>query len=429
MLLTRIPFFREIILMSFQCEHCGLKNSEVQSAGEIQPQGARYISKLENATDLQRQMVKSDTAIIRIEEVDLEIPPGRGRLTNIEGLLLEIKDDLEKDQPLRRAQQPEVYEKIEAIVEKLDKMRNGELFPITITLDDPAGNSSLAPFPHDDAQRFRKETYTRSAQQNATLGLASAERTGASNGENGASVLASTAADGEAINMDDINILEGETYAMPYECPGCSKTAAMNMQMVNIPYFKQVLLTAVVCSHCGYKTSEVKTGGAIPPKGKKIWLEIKNEQDLRRDILKSETCCLTVSECGVEVQPGTMGGRFTTVEGLLTQIRDDLHGSIFDTEDKEGTGGDSMPVDQRQGWERFFAMLDKAIKVEMPYTVLLQDPLANSYVQSLTAPEPDPQLREEEYTRTDQEDEDLGLKDMKTHLNEHGEYVKEEAAA
>jgi len=35
LLLTSIPFFREIIVMSFHCPHCGEKNNEIQSAGII----------------------------------------------------------------------------------------------------------------------------------------------------------------------------------------------------------------------------------------------------------------------------------------------------------------------------------------------------------------------------------------------------------
>lgn len=426
MLLTKIPFFREIVLMSFQCEHCGFRNSEVQSAGEIQPLGTRQSLRLDKQTDFERQMVKSDTAILRIEEIELEIPAGRGRLTNIEGVLSEVKEDLQKDQPQRKVQHPELYEQLGGIIQKMEQMLAGESFPFTVTLDDPAGNSSLEPSPSDPPRKFRKDDYTRSAEQNANLGLAGADP--AANGPNGIGQNVMVTEDGQTTLMDDMDILDGKASSMPCECPGCTKTAEMNMQMVNIPYFKQVIIAAVVCSHCGYKTNEVKTGGAIPPQGKKIWLDVTNEQDLRRDILKSETCCLSIPECRVEVQPGTMGGRFTTVEGLLTQIRDDLHGSIFDTEDKGGAGGDSMPKDQKNEWEGFFATLNKAIKVEMAYTILLQDPLANSYVQSYTAPEPDPQLRFEDYTRTEDEEEDLGLKDMKTHMNENGEYVREEVA-
>ena len=39
MLLTKIPFFKEIVVMSFDCPHCGFKNNEVQSAGRIQDKG------------------------------------------------------------------------------------------------------------------------------------------------------------------------------------------------------------------------------------------------------------------------------------------------------------------------------------------------------------------------------------------------------
>ena len=35
LLLTSIPYFREVIVMSFHCDHCGTHNNEVQSAGTI----------------------------------------------------------------------------------------------------------------------------------------------------------------------------------------------------------------------------------------------------------------------------------------------------------------------------------------------------------------------------------------------------------
>ena len=41
LLLTRIPFFRDVILMAFECEHCGYRSSELQSA-EIQEKGSRF---------------------------------------------------------------------------------------------------------------------------------------------------------------------------------------------------------------------------------------------------------------------------------------------------------------------------------------------------------------------------------------------------
>jgi len=40
------------------------------------------------------------------------------------------------------------------------------------------------------------------------------------------------------------------------------------------------------CEYCGYRDNEVKAGGAIPEKGKKIVLKVEDEEDLSRDLLK-----------------------------------------------------------------------------------------------------------------------------------------------
>ncbi len=160
------------------------------------------------------------------------------------------------------------------------------------------------------------------------------------------------------------------------------------------------------------RSNEVKTGGAVPSKGRRITLQVCNPQDLTRDILKSETCALSSPELSLSVTPGTMGGRFTTVEGLLTQVRDDLHNQIFDIGGADRPGGDSLPEETRNTWGSFFDTLDKARKGEMPFTVVLEDPWAGSYVQNLCVPDPDPQISVEDYERTEEENEDLGLNDI-----------------
>ncbi|KAH7696162.1 Zpr1-PA, partial [Aphelenchoides avenae] len=33
---TRIPFYKQVILMSFACEHCGFQNNELQSGEPVQ---------------------------------------------------------------------------------------------------------------------------------------------------------------------------------------------------------------------------------------------------------------------------------------------------------------------------------------------------------------------------------------------------------
>jgi zinc finger protein len=159
------------------------------------------------------------------------------------------------------------------------------------------------------------------------------------------------------------------------------------------------------------RSNEVKTGGEVPEKGRRITLSVNNKEDLSRDILKAESCAMSCPELNLSVEPGTLGGRFTTVEGILTQVRDDLRSSIFEG---GGAGGDSMESATKSKWDAFFEKLSEAINGEVKFTIVLEDPLAGSYVQSFTAPEPDPQLTMEDYERTEEEEENLGHNDMKT---------------
>jgi zinc finger protein len=413
LLLTKIPYFREIVIMSFDCPHCHFKNAEIQPAGEIQQRGVKFTLKADRSEDLSRQIVKSDTAIFRVEDIDLEIPPGRGQLTNVEGILSMVAQDLGQKQDERKEAIPEVYEKIQGIIQTLKEMSAGSKVPFTITIDDPAGNSTIEPSPEDASGKYTRHEYPRTSAQNEALGL------GDTSGEAPATEIRpeyhanQMYPEMEAqpmVNNVDEDIIENQVYSFPASCPGCTKPCTTNMKMVNIPHFKQVVLMSTVCDHCGYRSNEVKTGGEVPEKGRRIVLSVNTKEDLSRDILKAESCAMSCPELNLSVEPGTLGGRFTTVEGILTQVRDDLRSSIFDT----GDGGDSMDTGTKEKWDSFFGQLTAAIEGQVKFTIILEDPLASSYVQSFTAPEPDSQMKVEEYERTAEEEEHLGLTDMKT---------------
>lgn len=46
LLLTKIPMFREVIISSFHCVHCGEKNSDVQSGAAIMDKGVTFTLKV-----------------------------------------------------------------------------------------------------------------------------------------------------------------------------------------------------------------------------------------------------------------------------------------------------------------------------------------------------------------------------------------------
>uniref|UniRef100_A0A3Q2Q978 ZPR1 zinc finger n=1 Tax=Fundulus heteroclitus TaxID=8078 RepID=A0A3Q2Q978_FUNHE len=103
LLLTKIPFFKEIIVSSFSCANCNWSNTEIQSAGRIQEQGVCYTLRVRTKQDLNREVVKADCAVTRIPELDFEIPAftQKGSLSTVEGLLDRAVAGLEQDQPAR----------------------------------------------------------------------------------------------------------------------------------------------------------------------------------------------------------------------------------------------------------------------------------------------------------------------------------------
>lgn len=407
--------------MSFSCPHCGLQNNEIQAAGSVQPKGTHYELRLTSLEDFSRQVVKSDSATVKFIELDLEVPAGKGQLSNLEGLLSSVADDLEMGQEARKEQMPELFPQIAQIIAKARAMLAGEAFPFRVYVDDPAGNSWIQPDPRDGVGKWSKRDYERTPEQNEALGLSDSS---ADQNADGTIPLQNQGRLGE-----NEELIPDEVYSFPASCPGCMHPCITHMKMVDIPHFKQVVLMSTVCDACGYKSNDVKTGGAIPEKGSRITLQVKTQEDLARDILKSESCALACPELDLTVNPGTLGGRFTTVEGLLTQVRDDLKNQIFQTGD-EGSGGDGTDSAERSRWKAFFERLDAAIKGDVEFTIVLADPLASSYVQSMAEDPalPDAQMTIEAYDRTEEEEEDLGLSDMKVDGYE-GQAVADAASA
>lgn len=69
-------------------------------------------------------------------------------------------------------------------------------------------------------------------------------------------------------------------------CYSCGKMGKNRMCVCSIPHFKEIIVMCFECEHCGYKNAEVKGGGGISEKAKCLTLQVKNEEDLNRDLYK-----------------------------------------------------------------------------------------------------------------------------------------------
>ncbi|CBY20763.1 unnamed protein product [Oikopleura dioica] len=335
-MMTKIPFFKEMIVMSFHCQHCGFRNNEVQSGGKVELNGVRVIAIVDGSRDLNRQIVKSEHCTVKIPELDFEIPPltQKGTLSTIEGLVMKASADLKMTAEMNKDQNPEWAAQVKSFCEdKLEKIVE-----------------------QDKADTFGTD------QNNDEL-------------------------KGRGVDLTN------EVVEFNERCISCNANVVCRMKLVQIPFFKEITLMAVNCEHCGYRSNEVKAGGGINDKGKRHELKVRTIEDLAR----------------LGHWNGLLGGKFTTVEGLLTDLRTDLI-------DKNpfSSGDSSVHEGRNERYAAFRQRINDILELKTECTLILDDPAGNSYILSLCAPEPDPQLFEEEYERNWEQNEDLGINDMIT---------------
>lgn len=336
LLLTKIPFYKEIILMSFTCEHCGFENNEIKPGGEIEPKGCKITLRIENDRDLNRRVVKSDYTSVRFNEIDFEIPSQsqKGEITTIEGIIDRSIRGLQQDQPTRREQHPDVAAQIDNFIKTLNELKSVSK-PFTVVFEDISGCCRVEnPFaPHADPQ-CKTSHFNRTREQNHTLGMYTQdELNDAESGEQSTKILKPIAEDEWPLEE-----LHGEVLRFDTECSNCHSKCDTNMKVTSIPHFKDVVIMATNCDVCGIRTNEVKSGGGIEDQGVKITVKINGRNDMSRDVLKSDTCELEIPELECEIGPSGLGGRFTTVEGVLTAIKDQIveSSAVFqDSEDPE----------------------------------------------------------------------------------------------
>ena len=184
------------------------------------------------------------------------------------------------------------------------------------------------------------------------------------------------------------------------------------MKQVQIPFFKEVTIMAVACDHCGYRSNEVKAGGGIEPKGKKHILKIRTKEDLARDILKSDMArydlnlvlrrasdqvsknqydnyffmkivspiifichfSIQIPELEWDIGMGCIAGKFTTLEGILNDLKEHL------IDKNPFAMGDSATADRNERYETFKSNVDKILNLEIEASFILDDPSGNSYI-------------------------------------------------
>eukprot|EP01138_Halocafeteria_seosinensis_P010970 gb/GECG01011205.1/.p1 GENE.gb/GECG01011205.1/~~gb/GECG01011205.1/.p1 ORF type:complete len:474 (+),score=64.39 gb/GECG01011205.1/:1-1422(+) len=404
---TSIPHYlqgRQVIVLTFKCPECGYHTTHVQET-ECQDKGLRYECTIKEESDLQRRIVKSKHASVQFPELEFEIPAvtQQGVFTTLENLMTSAAESLEEGQPLRRSVDPETASKLDDFIGRLKRYAAGANVPFTVVINDPSGNSFIEDRrgTDDDDPQLVLTLYSRTAEQEEEVkGEGQSAQDSHFSGQTGTSHTYI------AFHSSSDKLPE-EVMKFPVECYSCSEAGEMRVCITDIPNFKEVIIMTFICEECGWKNVEIKSGGAIPEKGRKVSLKMDPgetmEIDLRRDLIKGDKAAVWIPELDIELEGGTLGGMYTTVEGLLHAIKENL----VDSSPFSSSQETSAP---KECYESFIRSIERAALGEISITLCIIDPMANSFIADPT--NSGSRLLTEEYVRSAEEDEALGITNM-----------------
>ena len=65
-----------------------------------------------------------------------------------------------------------------------------------------------------------------------------------------------------------------QVMSFPVDCVDCRAPGETRMCVTDVPHFKEIIIMSFLCDDCGYRTVEVKGGGAVPEHGTKTTLRV-----------------------------------------------------------------------------------------------------------------------------------------------------------
>ncbi|MEE1116988.1 MAG: ZPR1 zinc finger domain-containing protein [Methanosphaera sp.] len=157
------------------------------------------------------------------------------------------------------------------------------------------------------------------------------------------------------------------------DCPVCGgeKTLEITNRTDNIPYFGDMLETAVSCKNCGYQSSDSISLEHNEPMRFKLKID---STKLSSRVAKSQTATISIPDLGLKVEPGPKSqGYVSNVEGILNRFESAVLRAIK-------LEGEEIDPDVQDKALDIIDYLTRIKMGEMSALLILEDPFGNSVI-------------------------------------------------
>jgi zinc finger protein len=157
------------------------------------------------------------------------------------------------------------------------------------------------------------------------------------------------------------------------KCPVCSAEMELSWNIQDLPHFGEAMLISGLCG-CGFRHSDTILLSQKSP-GRSI-LSISCADDLDARVIRSSSGTIKIPELGVTIEPGFASECYiSNVEGVLERIE-----GVVQFATNSARNADN--IESTKNGEQILANLNLARKGQFPFTIILEDPLGNSSIDS-----------------------------------------------
>lgn len=169
--------------------------------------------------------------------------------------------------------------------------------------------------------------------------------------------------------MPENNANQDENAGFAVECPNCGKDARIVEHLQEIPHFGKIIISTLACEKCNYKLNDVMIADAKEPASYKA--EVTSKKDLETKVIRSSTGTIRIDALGISIEPGPAAeGYITNIEGILERAEESTKVLIANSAADE--------ADESKLARKELERIKKARNVEIPFSVIIEDPFGNS---------------------------------------------------